>query len=84
MKAGLAGELRSRGIRASSLYGSRSMKAQMRQANTSGAPITLILGEDEMERGVVAFREMATGSQSEVPADEIPLLLARKLAERSE
>jgi histidyl-tRNA synthetase len=59
--------LRTAGIRVASLYGNRSMRAQMRQANTSGAAHTLILGEDELAKDVVTCRDMASGEQNEVP-----------------
>ena len=52
-------------------YSARSMRAQMRQANASGAAQTLILGESELEKGVISCRSMATGEQTEIPMDDI-------------
>jgi histidyl-tRNA synthetase len=44
----------------------RSMKAQMKQADKFGARFTLILGEDELQRGVVILRDMASKEQEEL------------------
>ena len=63
--------LRESGIAAVSAYGGRSMKAQMRQANASGAAFTLILGENELAQGRIACRSMATGDQIEISLDEV-------------
>ncbi|MDP6779767.1 MAG: histidine--tRNA ligase, partial [Candidatus Latescibacteria bacterium] len=64
-------EMRAAGLQVASLFGGRSMRAQMRQANASGASYALILGEDEMERGEITCREMATGEQTDVPLADI-------------
>ena len=63
--------LRDAGIRVANIYGKRSMKAQMRQANTSGTPFTLILGDRELEKGQIACRNMETGEQTEIPLDQV-------------
>ena len=49
----------------------RSFKAQMRSANRSQAPLTLIRGESEMEKGIAIIKNMADGSQCEVPDNEV-------------
>ena len=48
----------------------RSLKSQMKQANRSGAPFVLILGESELASGSAILRNMETKSQSEVAIDE--------------
>jgi histidyl-tRNA synthetase len=45
---------------------SRSMKAQMKQANREQARFALIFGEEERSRGAVTVRNMADSSQEEV------------------
>ena len=45
----------------------RSLRAQMRYANTLGAAHVYIVGNAELARGIVTVREMATGQQREVP-----------------
>ena len=49
----------------------RSFKAQMRSANRSQAPLTLIRGESEMEKHIAIVKNMADGSQCEVADSEI-------------
>ena len=75
---GLIRSLRTAGLQVASLYGGRSMKAQMRQANASGAAFALILGENELKRSQITCREMATGEQTEVPLADIGEYLAKK------
>ena len=63
----LASQLRSKGMGAILAPAGRSLRAQMRYANSLGIPYALILGEDEMKRGTVILRDMAQGEQREVP-----------------
>ncbi len=60
-------ELRSRGIRVERDYGGRKMKAQLKSADRLEARYTAILGDDELNAGVIALKEMATGEQKSVP-----------------
>ncbi|MBD3168087.1 MAG: histidine--tRNA ligase [candidate division Zixibacteria bacterium] len=50
----------------------RSLKAQMREANRSGAKTVVMLGEDEINRNVYGLKNMATGDQKEYPLESIP------------
>ena len=45
----------------------RSLKGQLRYASAIGARGVFILGDAELERGAVAYRDMATGEQREIP-----------------
>ncbi len=58
--------LQRRGIRAEMEYQAKSLKAQMRRADKLGTRFVLILGEDELTRGVAQLRDMADSSQQEV------------------
>ena len=49
----------------------RSMKAQMKQADRTGARFALIFGEEERSRGAVTVRNMADSSQEEIKRSEI-------------
>jgi histidyl-tRNA synthetase len=55
--------------------GERSLRSQMRQANSMGAAYVLILGEEELAKGAVQARKMTDGSQREVAAGEIAAFL---------
>ncbi len=54
----LTAELRRAGIPALLSLGDRTLKAQMRQANGSGAHYALLIGEGELERGEVTVRDL--------------------------
>jgi histidyl-tRNA synthetase len=55
----------------------RSLKSQMKYADSLGADCVLIIGEQEVSRGVVLVRDMKEGSQKELPldAESLPGLL---------
>lgn len=63
--------LRARGIRTNLDYNSRSLKAQMKAANRDQAKLVLILGEDELQRGVAVVRRMDTSEQTEIGLSEL-------------
>ncbi|MGH7838193.1 MAG: histidine--tRNA ligase, partial [Candidatus Binataceae bacterium] len=71
----LAGELWRRGLRVELLAPDRGLKALMRRANKLGAHFAIILGENELARGVVQLRDLRASSQRELPlaavADEV-------------
>ena len=56
-------ELRGAGLSTDRNYGHRSMKAQMKAANRSGAQVAVIIGQDELAAGEVTIKNMADGSQ---------------------
>lgn len=62
----VARDLRAEGFRVDADLRGQSMKSQMRRADKSGARVALVLGGDEVARGVVQFKDMAKKSQSEV------------------
>ena len=67
----LLAELRDAGLAALTDYAGRSMKSQMKQADKAKARYALILGEDELGKGVVTLRNMETSAQEQVARDEI-------------
>lgn len=56
-----------------------SLKSQMKHANSLGADYVLILAGEEVARGVILVRDMADGSQRELPLDPaaLPALLKK-------
>ncbi|GAC1369014.1 MAG: histidine--tRNA ligase [Ktedonobacteraceae bacterium] len=54
----ITAQLRHAGIKAEMSYGDRSRKAQMKQANSSGAAFAIIIGEDELASGSVSVKHM--------------------------
>jgi histidyl-tRNA synthetase len=67
----LTHELRAAGLRADRAFDSRSMKAQMRKANSSGAPVAVIVGEQEVADGTVAVRDLVAGEQEVIPRADV-------------
>ncbi len=68
----LVEELRIAGIRADRSYDGRSMKAQMKASNRSGAAIALIVGEDEAAAGTVSVRTLrGEGEQAPVERSKV-------------
>ncbi len=63
---GLLTRLREAGIAADKSYRSRKFPPQMKEADEAGALYTLILGDSEVERGVVQLRNQKTKAQTEV------------------
>ena len=54
--------LRAAGFAADRGYDNRSMKAQMKLANRSGAHVAVIVGDDELAAGTVVVKPLRTGS----------------------
>jgi histidyl-tRNA synthetase len=54
--------LRRSGVAADRAYDGRSMKAQMKAADRSGASFVVIVGEDEVAAGAVTVRDLRGGS----------------------
>jgi len=61
--------------------GSAKFKTQFRRADESGARVALVIGEDELARGVVALKPLkgAENTQSEYPVAEIGARVAEFL-----
>jgi histidyl-tRNA synthetase len=60
--------------------GGGSVKSQMKRADRSGARFALILGDDELARGVTAIKPLrGDGTQREVPLEGLTLELGRLL-----
>lgn len=48
-----------------------NLKKQMQRANKLNACMAVIIGEDEISRGIVILRDLDTGEQREVPIEDI-------------
>lgn len=78
--AQLLAQTREAGFSADMDYEGRSFKAQLRAADKRGARVALILGGDELARGVAVLKDMRGGGQTEVALADCPAALARLLA----
>ena len=64
--AKLVSDLRSSGISAQTDISGRSLKAQMKYADKTGAQYTAVLGDNELDAGEVTLKNMSDGSTSQV------------------
>jgi len=71
----LAARLRKNGIGVIETVGDKSLKAQLRQANTLGARYAVIIGDQEVKTGTVILRNMTTSEQKTIPPTELEGLL---------
>ena len=67
----ICGLLRAAGIGSDRAYEQRSMKAQMKSADRSGAPLCIIIGDDERAANTAILRTMEGGSQQTVQRDDL-------------
>jgi histidyl-tRNA synthetase len=64
-------KLRQAGLKVETDYLGRSMKSQIKQADRLGTMKVIILGDEELARGVVQVRDMQGGGQEEVPINSV-------------
>ena len=67
----IASTLRKAGIAIITAAGDKSLRGQMRQANSLGAAYALILGEQEIRNQNIILRDMKTGEQRPILAAEL-------------
>ena len=67
----LARELRGAGLAVLMDYDDRSMKSQLKMADREGARYALLIGDEEMEKGVVTIRTLADSQQRQLPMANI-------------
>ena len=80
--ARLVSTLRHQGIAAIQASGERSLKGQLRQANSAGARYAIIIGEEEVKSKTAVLRDMAGGEQKTVPIAEIAKTLKKNQGHR--
>jgi histidyl-tRNA synthetase len=77
--ATITSELRAAGFAVDRGFDNRSMKAQMKLANRSGARFAVLIGDDELAAGTVVVKPMRNeGDQVAIPRSEIGAHLAAR------
>ncbi|MCZ6614576.1 MAG: histidine--tRNA ligase [Chloroflexi bacterium] len=71
----LAASLRSGGLSILVAPGNRSLKSQLRYASSMDARYALIVGDEELQRGVVGVRDMDRGEQRQLAEADLPTVL---------
>jgi len=79
----LAVDLRSAGIACDMDYEGKSLKAQMRRADSLGVKFALIIGEDEIRSGAVILRNMGTKEQLSIKFGDIVAEIKRRINQGS-
>ncbi|MCC5911528.1 MAG: histidine--tRNA ligase [Clostridiaceae bacterium] len=74
----LLNELRELGIKADQDHISRSIKAQFKYANKKKATYTIVIGDDELNKGMVTLKNMEMGEQEEISIENIIQVLKEK------
>ena len=72
----LVESLRAEGWKADMDHCSRSLKAQFKYANETGAPFSATIGDDEAKNGTVILKNMVTREERTVPVREAGKTLA--------
>lgn len=67
----LSKELRDAGYKVLTDVCGRGLKAQFKYADRSGADYTIVIGDDEIAKGVVSLRDMNKSSQEEIAMDKL-------------
>ena len=68
---GVAAQLRGAEIRVDMAYGERGLKGSMKAADRSGAPLVVVIGDDEVQSASAQVKNMADGSQETVTLDSL-------------
>ncbi len=84
----LVQRLREHGLATEFALGARggaplSLKAQLRRADRSGAPLAAILDDRDLERGVALLRDLEASEQQELPAAQLESRLAALVRTRA-
>lgn len=75
----LINDLRKAGISADMSFGDRGLKGAMKGADRAGARFALVLGEQELENGTVALKDLAAHEQHDVKVSDLVSVLAREM-----
>ncbi|MFC1950603.1 histidine--tRNA ligase [Chloroflexota bacterium] len=71
----LATTLRQNGTGVIEAIGNKSLKSQLRQANTLGTRYSVIIGEQEVKTDTVILRDMITAQQKTIPISQLQMTL---------
>lgn len=76
--------MRLEGLSADRDYLGRKFKGQFKAADRMKARFTVILGDEEVERGAAALKDMSTGEQIDVPLSAVADTIVAKLKEEAQ
>jgi histidyl-tRNA synthetase len=70
--ASFVSSLREKGYRVIEDFSTGTLKSRMKRADRLGARFVIILGDDELESGVVTVKDMESAVQEKLPWDAVP------------
>ena len=76
----LSQSLRNSGIQTELAFGDRALKGAMKAADKSGARYVVVLGDSELNRGIIELKRMSDGVSSSVKIDQLTEELQRALS----
>ena len=76
----LVADLRAAGVATDVSYGDRGLKGAMKGADRSGARYALVLGDRDLEAGVVQCKELTSGEQQAVALTDLTAEMRKRLA----
>ena len=72
-------ELGAKGLYAEMDFQDRSLKSQMKRAGRLEAPFVLMVGENELEKGMATLRNMTTKDQEDIPLDRLVESISKQI-----
>lgn len=78
----LAGLLRRAGFRTEVSYDPQKLKRQFARADRMGYSLAVIQGPEERKEGVVSIKDLGSGEQAKIAADELVSAVAQRLSAR--
>ena len=79
----LSTKLRAAGIRTQLYTEQKKFKAKMSYADRLGVPYVIFLGDDEIAAGLVACKDMTSGEQTKLSADDTLALIRKGIDEKN-
>ncbi len=67
----IANDLRNKGINTEIFLNDKKLKAKMKYADKLEIPYVIVIGEDEINKGIVKVKDMITGNEKECLIDDI-------------
>lgn len=77
-----ANEIRQAGFVTDVYYANKGMKQKMKYANKLGIPFVAVIGEDEVNSGAAALKNMATGEQTTVSLKDIGNEIKKQMGDK--
>ena len=73
----LAQSLRKEGVKTHIEFGSKGMKGHMKKAGKLDVNFVIIIGEDEINRGVVILKDFNNRTQEEIKISEVSEIVGK-------